>query len=78
MKHIIRKPKFMRNEGAMATYIVVAETIAMELARPETTPEEEYYYFKRIGECLDKAAKAGGFFRTKDFIKWLDEQKCTI
>lgn len=69
---IIRKPKFMRNDIGMKTYIDVAETISKEACRPELSPEQRYDLLKKVGECLNEAVKAGGFLRTKDFLKWME------
>lgn len=71
---IIRKPKFMRSDSVMKTYIDVAETISKEACRPELTPEQRYDFLKRVGECLNKAAKAGGFRNVGDMCKWMELQ----
>lgn len=68
---IIRKPKFMRNDDAMKTYLSVAATITKEAARPEMTPDQQVSFLKKAGECLNKAAKAGGFRNVGDMHKWL-------
>ena len=70
-KIIIRKPKFMRSDEGMKAYIKVAETISRELSKTDSI-EEQYYLLKKIGECINSAAEAGGFFRTEDFIKWMN------
>ena len=69
---IIRKPKFMRDDVAMKTYIDVAATIANEATRPEMTLEQQVSFLKKVGECLNKAAKAGGFRNAGDMYKWLE------
>lgn len=75
MKTIIfRKPKFMRNESVMQTYIDVANAISKTIDDPKLELDQRYVLSKKMGECLNKAAKAGGFFRTKDFINWLDNK----
>ena len=74
---IIRKPKFMRSDIAMKTYIDVAETISKEACRPELTPEQRYDFLKKVGECLNKAAKAGGFRNVGDMHKWMKLQITT-
>ena len=74
---IIRKPKFMRSDYCMKIYLDVAETIGKEACKPELSPGQRYYLLKKVGECLYKAAKAGGFFRTKDFLAWVDKNKNT-
>lgn len=71
---IIRKPKFMRSDRAMKTYIEVAENISKEACRPELTPEESYELLKIVGECLNEAAKAGGFRNVGDMEKWMKSQ----
>lgn len=68
---IIRKPKFMRNDVAMKTYIDVAATITNEAARPEMTLDQQVSFLKKAGECLNKAAEAGGFRNVGDMQKWL-------
>lgn len=72
---IIRKPKFMRSDGIMKLYIDVAEAISKEACRPDLTPEQQFELLKKVGECLNKAAKAGGTFSTrndiKHFCEWL-------
>lgn len=69
---IIRKPKFMRSEIGMKTYIDVAETIGKEACRPELNSEQRCDLLKKVGECINKASKAGGFLNTKDFLKWME------
>ena len=69
---IIRKPKFMRSDIAMKAYIDTADAIGKTLADPSLTQEQQYELLKKIGECINKAAKAGGFLSTEDFIKWMD------
>ena len=73
----IRKPGFMRNDNMMQTYITVAETLSKDLCKRTTTYSEAYSLHVRICEVYDEAAKYGGFLSTKDFLKWLDEQKST-
>lgn len=72
---IIRKPKFMRNDTMMHIYIDVANVINEQACNPDLTPDQRYYFVRRMGECLNKAAKAGGFLRTKDFIRWMELHK---
>ena len=71
---IIRKPKFMRSDSVMKTYIDVAESISKEAAKPELTPEQQYELLKKLGECLNKAAEAGGFRNVSDMQKWMELQ----
>ena len=71
---IIRKPKFMRSDAAVKAYIDIAESISKTMCESEMTLDEQYEQFKKLGECLNKAAKAGGFFTTKDFLKWMEMQ----
>ena len=76
MKTIIfRKPKFMRSDIAMKTYVDIAESIGMVMFRPDLKPDELYEMLKKFGECINEAAKAGGFFSTKDFLKWAEIQR---
>lgn len=74
---IFRKPKFMRSDEVMATYIKVAYTISKELLKTDSV-DERYELLKKIGECINKAAKAGGFLNTKDFIKWCKLSKTPL
>ncbi len=71
---IIRKPKFMRNDVAMKTYIDVANTISNEACRPELTSSQRLELLIKVGECLNEAAKAGGFLNVSDFSKWMGIQ----
>lgn len=71
---IIRKPKFMRNDSVMITYIDVARSISEVMCRSELTLDEKYDLMKALGECLNKASKAGGFLSTMDFVKWMNRQ----
>lgn len=73
----IRKPGFMRNDKMMRTYITVAETLCKELDKPNISYAEAYDLHARICDTYDEAAKYGGFLSTKEFLKWLDEQKDT-
>lgn len=73
---IIRKPKFMRSDAAMKAYMVCAESISRTLAtQKDLTSDELYEYMKKLGECINDAAKAGGFLRTKDFLTWMEMHK---
>lgn len=71
---IIRKPKFMRSDEGMKAYVEVAETISKELLKTDSI-DEQHWLLNKIGECMNKAAKAGGFFSTKDFITWMNSKK---
>ena len=73
-KIIIRKPKFMRNDEGMKAYIRVAESISEEVGKADSI-DEQYCLLKQMGECINEAARAGGFFSTEDFIKWMNLQK---
>ena len=74
---IIRKPRFMREDGSMKLYTEIAMGIIEQINRPETPWLERYELMKRLEEHLDKAATSGGFFNTKDFLRWMDEQNTT-
>jgi hypothetical protein len=74
---IIRKPKFMRSDRVMKTYIDVAETISTEACKPDLTPDQRYDLLRKVGECLNKAAKAGGFRNVSDMQKWMEAQRTT-
>lgn len=71
---IIRKPAFMRNEGVMLTYLKVAESISKVMCNSEISITEKYDLMKKISYCLDRAAEAGGFFSTDDFMKWMSKK----
>ena len=70
---MLRKPKFMRDEAVMAAYMTVASSMAKEATKTQDV-EKQYEFLNRAGEYMNKASEAGGFFRTKDFFKWLDEK----
>lgn len=72
---IIRKPKFMRNDALAKTYLEIAETMVRCTDTPDITTDDRYEMLKKCGEFLNKASKAAGFFRTKDFIKWNETRK---
>ena len=72
---IIRKPKFMRSETAMLTYMDVAKTIIKELDRPGLSTTGKYDLLMKLNRCFKGAAKAGGFFSVRDFLRWVDEHK---
>ena len=60
----------------MEAYIRCADTIITMLAtQKDLTTDELNYFMEKIEECNIKAAEAGGFLRTKDFIKWMNEHK---
>jgi hypothetical protein len=64
----------MRSDAGMRAYITVANTIGEVLSETDSV-EEQYYLLIRMGECINSAAKAGGFFTTDDFIKWMSSQQ---
>jgi hypothetical protein len=68
---IIRKPKFMRNDEAMWTYIQVANAIGKEACKPDITLDQQFSLLIKECKCLKKAAKAGGFRNMNDMYKWL-------
>ena len=68
---IIRKPKFLRNDDVMKTYIDIGESITKIMDDSKLTTDQKYELLMKLNECLHKAAKAGGFFRTEDFCKWM-------
>lgn len=71
---IIRKPGFCRNDVAMRTYIETADALCKRISKANMTLVEKYEMLKRIDECWEKAAEAGGFFNTNDFLRWMDSQ----
>lgn len=72
---IIRKPKFMRSDIVMKTYMDVAAAMSEQAAKPGISVSEQYELLKKAAECLNKAAEAGGFYSTKDFLKWAELNK---
>ena len=74
---IIRKPKFMRSDITMKSYIDVAAVIGKEACRPELNTDQQYELLKKVGECLNKAAEAGGFRNVGEMHKWMELQKTT-
>jgi hypothetical protein len=64
----------MRNNTSMLTYIVIAETTSQIMRESDLTLEEQYEMVETIRDCLKKAAKAGGFLSTRDFVRWMDRQ----
>lgn len=72
---IIRKPKFMRSDDVMKTYIDVAATISKEASDSKLTLDQQIALLKEAGKCLNKAAKAGGFRNVSDMHKWLMTHK---
>ena len=74
-KIIFRKPKIMRNDFLMAQYISIADSISEASCKSELTVDQKYDMLKKCGECLNKAAIAGGFLSTKDFITWMTLHK---
>jgi hypothetical protein len=67
---IIRKPKFMRNDGLMLGWMKCAQACTNTMSKTKNL-DEQVKMLKQAGECINNAAKAGGFFSTKDYIKWL-------
>lgn len=68
-KIIFRKPKFMRDDQSMLDYMSIA-TIAAGEASKSQTKDEQLQFLLQSSECIKQAAKAGGFFRTKDFLEY--------
>ena len=71
---IIRKPKFMRSDAGMATWLEVAKAQAI-IAENTLKDEDKLYWFGEVGKSITKAAKLGGFFSVRDMCKYLDQQK---
>ena len=70
---IIRKPKFMRkSDYVMKTYLNVAAIIMDEACEPDVTSEQKVKLLIKAGDCLNKAAKAGGFLNVTDMHKWIE------
>ena len=74
---IIRKPKFLRDDNGMSTYLNIAKTISKEACRPELTTEQRIALMSQAGECINDAAKAGGFRNVSDMGKWMARQITT-
>lgn len=74
---ILRKPKFMRNDKWMLGLMETASSCAdaASIMQKHDDIEACYEFMSKAGDCLNLAAKAGGFFRTKDFFRWLELQK---
>lgn len=75
MRIIIRKPKFMRNDEVMRSYLIVAATITKEACRPDLSQDARVDSLAMAGGCMKKAAKAGGFMSVKDMIDWAAKHK---
>ena len=73
-KFIFRKPKFMRNDELMQKYIDDAHDVLHNIELSNMITDEEYEMYTLIRVYLKKAAKAGGFFRMKDFFRWMESQ----
>lgn len=79
-KLIIRKPKFMRSDVAMMTYIRVAKSISKVYKKsgPEMPGDERYELLRQLGYCVNKAVKAGGFFSVRDFLEWAERHNISV
>lgn len=77
---ILRKPKFMRSDACMLAYIETAEAMSNCACSAVNSQDVDvaYEYMNKAGECLNKAAEAGGFFTTLDMLNWIEKQylKC--
>lgn len=71
---IIRKPRFLRNDNAMAAYLIVARSQAT-IAANSLKDADQLYWLEQAGISITKAAKFGGFFMVEDMCKYLDQQK---
>ena len=74
-KLTFRKPEFLRDETLMRERIEDAKVI-WELMSNKTYVDctLQSFYDDLIGE----AAKAGGFFKTKDFIEWAKSEGISL
>ena len=73
---IIRKPKFMRNDKYMDYYMEVAMKLYRHLQiNNGLTFDEQMRELIFIADTINKSAKYGGFFRLKDFMKWMNKHK---
>ena len=71
MNIIIRKPKFLRDDEAMALYISIANEAAKVATMDGITLEHKYEMLRQAGKMINMAAKAGGFFSTRDMSRWI-------
>lgn len=71
---IIRKPGFMRNDAAMRSYMETANALCDRISNNNMTLVEKYEMLQRIKECYDKAAEAGGFRNTGNFLTWMEDE----
>ena len=69
---ILRKPKRMRNDQAMEDMITLAYTIIEPLGVTYKSVAEEMQIMAKAGECIEQAAKYGGFFTVEAFIKYME------
>lgn len=73
---VIRKPKFMRNDGYMDYYMGIAMEMYNHLQiSNELTLNEQMGELIFIADAINKSAKYGGFFSLKGFMKWMDKHK---
>ena len=70
---IIRKPKFMRDDNAMRAYIKVYCAMVNSMD-DNASLEDTIDDLSESAKILNKAAKAGGFLSTKDFLRWVEKQ----
>lgn len=70
----IRKPAFMRDDALMEAYVKMYREEMDKASDPKVTEEKRYNHIKRSVDFLDKAAEAGGFLRTLDLVRFLDEK----
>lgn len=71
-KLILRKPKWMRDDQAMQNCMDVADSIACYVADAEIDQYERMEKMVKIGRCIKRAAKFGGFFSVRGFLNWLE------
>ena len=69
---IIRKPKFMRNEVIMKYYVTKINYINNTMRCIGLSPSIRKEMLTELDECINKAAKFGGFFNTKGFNRWME------
>lgn len=74
-KLAFRKPEFMRNEELMRERIEDAKVIWGLMSRKTYVDDLLHSIYS---DLIDEAAKAAGFFKTKDFIEWARSEEISL
>lgn len=64
----------MRNDKLMEAYLKLADEEMATASNPKLTMEKRYNAMKSAKDYLDRAAEEGGFLRTLDLVRFLDEK----